>query len=825
MNPIRKGILGILLTLAVVGAMLGTVLPATAATPYITVIAGSNSYSIDASTFAGLTHTNNVACSYAKDVKLILAQNATAGTNTIVVTSIKGIKAPETVTISDNSNSESTTISSINGTTLTLASNLANSYVPRSTGTTPYNVYSATTYKTFSGVPVSVLMAYVDSGLTSTNYNVKATSSAPAYYVVVGPTSSSSGNYPNINVEGNNNLIVADQDEAGALTAGTLASPQFTAGKAFNSSLVSLELVYNIAVSIGSNGAITPSGFAPGSSGVAMVGIVPVSYQGSQAFTITGNSSYYISSGTTDTGAVTVASYATTTVYTFSNVIANHTLAATFAALPVTSVSISAPASETSGATFDVSLNINTGSTPIRGWQGGVNFDQTKLHCNSVSAESFLTPWATGAGDSILTPAGLPVINNTNGTITNFAYGVGGTANLSGPSGSGTLVTISFTALANGTASITPASIVLSDVNANTIPNTAVTVGSVSIGTSAAEITAYNLPGEVGSTNINSGAGTIGVNVPFGTNVSALAATFTLSTGASATVGATTQNSGVTTNNFTSQVTYTVTAQNLSTTKTWTVTVTVLPNAAAEILTYSLPGELASASINSSAGTIAVSMPAGADLTAVKASFTISTGASVKVGSTPQVSGSTANDFSSPVAYTVTAQNLTTKTWTVTVTIGGSTGNSTVSGTLATATVSISVPSSLSFGNLKSGWNVTDWTNNGSSPTNLGSVTVTPGSSGVTSWTVTAQGGANMMNGGTSLTDPLLIGPSNGAWSCADGTSSGTLNGSSYSGMYTATGSAALGTFNLWAAQYGASTDSTPGSYSITITFTATCTP
>jgi hypothetical protein len=40
----------------------------------------------------------------------------------------------------------------------------------------------------------------------------------------------------------------------------------------------------------------------------------------------------------------------------------------------------------------------------------------------------------------------------------------------------------------------------------------------------------------------------------------------------------------------------------------------------------------------------------------------------VKVGTTTQVSGATKNDFSNPVTYTVTAQDGTTKTYTVTVT-------------------------------------------------------------------------------------------------------------------------------------------------------------
>jgi len=92
----------------------------------------------------------------------------------------------------------------------------------------------------------------------------------------------------------------------------------------------------------------------------------------------------------------------------------------------------------------------------------------------------------------------------------------------------------------------------------------------------AAEITAYSVPGQTGSANINSGTGTIGVTVPSGTNVTALVATFTVSAGVSSVkVGSTSQVSGTTANNFTSPVTYVVTAQDGVTTKNWGVTVTV----------------------------------------------------------------------------------------------------------------------------------------------------------------------------------------------------------------------------------------------------------
>jgi len=61
-------------------------------------------------------------------------------------------------------------------------------------------------------------------------------------------------------------------------------------------------------------------------------------------------------------------------------------------------------------------------------------------------------------------------------------------------------------------------------------------------------------------------------------------------------------------------------------------------------------------------------MPFGTNMTALVATYT-TTGASAKVGATTQISGTTANDFTSPVAYSVTAADNSTATYTVTVTV------------------------------------------------------------------------------------------------------------------------------------------------------------
>ena len=164
----------------------------------------------------------------------------------------------------------------------------------------------------------------------------------------------------------------------------------------------------------------------------------------------------------------------------------------------------------------------------------------------------------------------------------------------------------------------------------------------------------------------------ITATVPTGTNVTALVATFS-ATGTSVKVGTTAQVSGTTANNFTNPVTYVVTAGD-SSTKTYTVTVTVAASAAKDLTAFAFldaTNTALSADVTATiAGTaIAATVPAATDVTALVATFT-TTGASVKVGGTVQTSGTTPNDFTADVMYVVTAADTSTKTYTVTVTVG-----------------------------------------------------------------------------------------------------------------------------------------------------------
>ncbi len=182
--------------------------------------------------------------------------------------------------------------------------------------------------------------------------------------------------------------------------------------------------------------------------------------------------------------------------------------------------------------------------------------------------------------------------------------------------------------------------------------------GIVTSTVNAKAITAFSLAGVAGT--VDEAAKTIAVTLPNGSSVTALPATFS-TTGASVMVGTVVQTSGVTTNNFTAPVAYTVTAANGST-ASYNVTVSVSSVTAKAITAYSLAGS--TGTVDEAAKTIAVTLPNGTNLSALPATFS-TTGASVKVGAVVQVSGTTTNDFTGPVAYTVTAADGSTATYNV----------------------------------------------------------------------------------------------------------------------------------------------------------------
>ncbi|BBI36612.1 cadherin-like beta sandwich domain-containing protein [Cohnella abietis] len=111
-----------------------------------------------------------------------------------------------------------------------------------------------------------------------------------------------------------------------------------------------------------------------------------------------------------------------------------------------------------------------------------------------------------------------------------------------------------------------------------------------------------------------------------------------------------------------------VTAQDGTTTKTYKITVTRNKSNYADMTSFSFEG-LSPAVTGTISGTaIALTVPYGTSKNALVATFTSAQASVVNVGSTPQTSGVTANNFNSSVIYKVTAEDGTTiKNYTVTV--------------------------------------------------------------------------------------------------------------------------------------------------------------
>lgn len=201
-------------------------------------------------------------------------------------------------------------------------------------------------------------------------------------------------------------------------------------------------------------------------------------------------------------------------------------------------------------------------------------------------------------------------------------------------------------------------------------------------------IVSYSLNGHLGVV----GEDDINVIVPAGTSVTSLVATFAIN-GGTVTVGATPEISGQTANDFSNPVVYTVTAED-GTTQDYTVTVMVASISDKDILYYSINGNDGVITSNN----INIVVAYGTNVTSLIATF-ITNSETVTVGATPQISSQTANDFSNPVVYTVTAEDGTTQNYTVTVTVAGSSDNAilefsldNIQGTIIGNNISVTVP-------------------------------------------------------------------------------------------------------------------------------------
>ena len=169
-----------------------------------------------------------------------------------------------------------------------------------------------------------------------------------------------------------------------------------------------------------------------------------------------------------------------------------------------------------------------------------------------------------------------------------------------------------------------------------------------------ADITSFTLPEIVGDAIIDEALASVDVTV------SPLADITNLTPAIGVSLGATISPASGIAQNFTDSVVYTVTAEDGTTTRDWTVKVTRQVNSEAEILDFDVEG-LINSSINSNAATVTASVSTLADLTQLAPEIIVSDFASISPES------GTTQDFTNPVDYTVTAEDGTTKEWTITI--------------------------------------------------------------------------------------------------------------------------------------------------------------
>ena len=161
--------------------------------------------------------------------------------------------------------------------------------------------------------------------------------------------------------------------------------------------------------------------------------------------------------------------------------------------------------------------------------------------------------------------------------------------------------------------------------------------------------------------SIDSASATVNVTVIYsaGHMVDSLVPTITVADGGSAAINGDTID-------FTNDVTFTVTAEDGLATRQWTIVVDVSPVASidAQILSFSIPGELSDAVIDENYRTVEVEMPYGTDVTALTPEFEVSAGA------TADPPSGTTLDFSDTVKITVTAEDGTSMLeWAVIVSV------------------------------------------------------------------------------------------------------------------------------------------------------------
>jgi hypothetical protein len=181
------------------------------------------------------------------------------------------------------------------------------------------------------------------------------------------------------------------------------------------------------------------------------------------------------------------------------------------------------------------------------------------------------------------------------------------------------------------------------------------------------ELTGFSIREPPAAGEIDQETRAAAVRVPHGTDLTALVAVFS-ATGAAVTVDGEEQESGETVNDFTEPVTYVVRARDGSQ-AAYRVSVAAAPSTDKELTAFGILAPAATGLIDPASGIVRVRLEQGVPRSALTAVFQ-ATGERVTVDGAPQESGTTVNDFTSPVRYVVEAEDGSTAPYEVRVTAG-----------------------------------------------------------------------------------------------------------------------------------------------------------
>ena len=155
--------------------------------------------------------------------------------------------------------------------------------------------------------------------------------------------------------------------------------------------------------------------------------------------------------------------------------------------------------------------------------------------------------------------------------------------------------------------------------------------------------------------------------VPYGINVSQLKANFALSPGAELFIDEVKQVASTTSPlDYSASVFVTVVSENKLSKTNYVITVDAKNNEA-KFTAFSVANQIGATIIDDVAKTIKIGVNNNATLTALVPTFLVSDQAQARIGTYVQSSGITALNYTTPVSYTVMAQNGLMETWTVTI--------------------------------------------------------------------------------------------------------------------------------------------------------------